>query len=1130
MRKILEKRVLPVLAVVCLLVTMVAIAMNFASASDSRLDNWNGYITTTLNITGSANVDATTGYHLTLSETELYVGDSIKTNGGWLNYAINFDRSGTPATAKISGTQNWYCDDVWQFNSQLYYAKINGTSNNDAKKFEKAGTWVCKANMEGGGEVILISFVVNPLDEEPSRPATSTPTSTPSTGTSSDGTSSGGTSSTPGASVDHGTQNPAVDYSPRTIIMTPKGGNLDEYAYNSADPSNTVDFSTGTVMIGGVEYASFFVGDSIKNNGQYWTDVNFTTSSSGTTKIYNAYLKKEGSDYSKHMQVGYGHTDGSSNNPITFTEAGEYYIVSGDHGDKEIARFHVFWPTQNIIDQLVEQSQDGGTFYYQKQQVNLVVNDTTGRFCDYVGTNVQEIHVSDSLYIDTVWTNYLFEYRTGGKSYNGTVESIYLYGVKGEVADYNEYIPDNRGENDQFVDVGPGFGQNIDVSSESQVGKKLYTLQYTGTYAIYGNMKTGDKTTSVYLGTFVVTATPTTSKPNDKFTNSEGKYDDINNHIYAYQPREIKYYVDNPSSFMGEYLSFSEDCNNVFYVTDKLVNGGYWDNYKFDYTDVYGKVHTGKIYNVKYILVTENGNKEMGWAQAGYGHSSGYGGEPFELTEPGLWMLIGQQIEDDTNGRINNIVMATFTVFPLDSDDPRGTGDQFTEVSKALKWSGTFNKNDFRSANPSDANDAGISYIDANGYLYVQHDPAAQTQTYASMKTVAPVRLGTLFNVTATYAKNVEIGSMPEDKFNIKIGTDIGNTLEFVVEFDNNLGIYVGKLYYQGTLLGTVEYTDDYKTAVGTYNIENRFGKITVSKDDKAITFTSEASGKAVTSFDISKDYYFNITNLVIGVGGQGSYIPYLYIKPIDPTVINLDKTISIDKFNKADFTGNTGSINSEGSLVAYGRDVPTITTAAPYNLGTSFSVSTGLWRTNGFSNYYGEKYGLTVGDIALKVGNDKAGESKCVAELYYRDVLLGTLDRGSAGGYSISGKWTIIFNNGVISVTCNESKDGTLTKCKFISAATGEEVSAFQVDDYDFESTHISITAAGNYGPDGSCSAGTLTMTPGANGAAVSTGSAGGSSGSAQTGDASNSIFIILAVLVAAGTLLVTARKVRLV
>lgn len=1126
MRKILEKRVLPVLAALCLLVTMVAVAMSFASAANTRLDNWTGYIKLVVKVgNGATNANPNEkGEYFGLSATELYVGDKMNTDGNWFNYAINYTNDdGQPTSSKVTQNSHWYVDGNWKFQSQLSYGHLNGYGNEDIT-LDTAGLWECYGRTEAGDRILLVSFTVNPLAEEPSsNPPTSTPTtSTPTTST--DGTTSGDTSSTPAGGVDHGAENPALEFSPRNIIMTPKGGNLDEYAYNPADPSNTVDFSNDTVMIDGVKYAAFFVGDSIQCNGQYWTDVNFTTSLSGTTKIKNARLKKEGSDYSKSMQVGYGHTDGTSNNPITFTEAGEYYIVSDDHGGMEIARFNVFWPTQDIIDQLIQQSQDGGTFYYQKQKVNLVVNDTTGTFCDYVGTDVMEIHVSDSIYIETLWTNYIFEYRKGGKTYQGTVEDIYLYGVKGEASGYNGYVPGTFGQDDKFVEPETGYGEGFDVNKSENLGKPIVTLEKTGTYAVYGNVKVGSTVTSVYLGSFVVTKTPTKFEPNSKFTNSKGKYDNINDHLYAYQPREIKYYVDTPSSYLGQYLSFSEDCNNVFYVTDKLVNGGYWNNNTFDYTDVYGKVHTGKIFNAKYILVTESGNKEMGWAQAGYGNSNAYSSDPFELTQPGLWMIIGQQIEDDTNGRINNLVMATFTVLPLESDDPRGTGDQFTAVSKALKWNGSFNKDDFRSANPDDANDAGTSYIDANGYLYVQHDPATQSETSATIRTIAPLRLGTLFNVEATYAKNVEVGSTTDDKFSVKIGGDISNSLEFVVEYNNTLGIYQGKLYYQGNVLGVVDFTEDYNSAIGTYNIENKFGKITVYKNDKALAFVSKSSGKEVTTFDISKDYYFNVAYVTIGVSGQGSYIPYLFVKPIDPTVINLDKTISFEKFDTDNFKGSTGNLK-EGNLHASGRDTPTITTTAPYNLGNSFSVATGFWRTNGFTNYYGEKYAMAIGDIILKVGNDKAGDSKCVAELYYKDVLLGTVDRGNAGGYSISGKWTVSFENGIISVTCNEAKDGTLTQCKFVSAATGEEVTAFQVDDWNFESTHISLTAAGNYGPDGSCSVSTLVMSPGSGG--VSGVSTGGSSGSASTGDASTSLFIILAVIVAAGTVLVTVRKV---
>lgn len=1164
MRKILEKRVLPVLAALCLLVTMVAVAMSFASAATPGKIEDGVYTPKTINFK-IGSFELANGEAISYDTTLFFTGDTLKNDQGgwWKDYNGRWTYNGT---------------DVQYTSGNIYWLNIkNTTTNSNARvavgRGELGNVTLAAGNYEiicelentiqngtnvGTRTLVISRFTVTDADpinfpaEKPviesytNKSITVTPVEgheysidgttwqssnvfanlTPNTkytvyqrvaatGEKPAGVKSEGVSITL-PRINHGTEDPSANYSSRTIKISTVGGNTENYITTDAKPSNLVNFETSTVKIDGQEFASIFVGDKLQNT-HWWRDYKFDSPTGTGVQINDVYLKSEGVDHK--MQVGYGHGD------YEFTKPGEYRIVTNIGGTEyELARFQVFWPTQDIIDQLVQQSQDGGTFYYQKQKVNLVVNDTTGKFCDYVGTDVMEIHVSDSIYIETLWTNYLFEYRKGDKTYQGTVEDIYIYGVKGAASGYNGYVPSSFGQDDMYVEVETGYGEGFDVNKPENLEKPIVTLEKTGTYAVYGNVKTGSTVTSVYLGTFVVTATPTENKLNEKFTNSKGKYDNIDDHLYAYQPREIKYYVDTPSSYLGQYLSFSEDCNNVFYVTDKLVNGGYWSNNTFDYTDVYGKVHTGKIFNAKYILVTESGNKEMGWAQAGYGNSNAYSSEPFELTEPGLWMIIGQQIEDDTNGRINNIVMATFTVLPLESDDPRGTGDQFTAVSKALRWNGSFNKDDFRNANPDDANDAGTSYIDANGYLYVQHDPATQTKTSATIRTIAPLRLGTLFNVAATYAKNVEVGSTTDDKFSVKIGGNISNSLEFVVEYNNGLGIYQGKLSYQGAVIGEIDFTDDYNSAIGTYNIENKFGKITVYRNDKALAFVSTATGKEVTTFDISKDYYFNVANVTIGVSGQGSYIPYLNIKPVDPTVINLDKTISFEKFDTENFKGNTGSIR-DGALHATGRDMPTITTTAPYNLGNSFSVATGFWRTNGFTNYYGEKYAMAIGDITLKVGNDKNGESKCVAELYYQDVLLGTVDRGNAGGYSISGKWTVSFENGIISVTCNESKDGTLTQCKFVSAATGEEVTAFQVDDWDFESTHISLTAAGNYGPDGSCSVSTLVMSPGSGG--VSGVSTGGSSGSASTGDASTSLFIILAVLVAAGTVLVTVRKV---
>ena len=76
MRKFLEKRVLPVIAAICLLVTMVSVAMSFASATDYTGKD----VVLQINVGDKANVKEN-GYHLTLNTDTVYKGDRIKNNG-----------------------------------------------------------------------------------------------------------------------------------------------------------------------------------------------------------------------------------------------------------------------------------------------------------------------------------------------------------------------------------------------------------------------------------------------------------------------------------------------------------------------------------------------------------------------------------------------------------------------------------------------------------------------------------------------------------------------------------------------------------------------------------------------------------------------------------------------------------------------------------------------------------------------------------------------------------------------------------------------------------------------------------------------------------------------------------------
>ena len=158
----MTKKVLALALSLMMIVSMFSIVPMSASAAPTRADAWNGFITTTLNVSGANPIDVDN--YFTLSETDLYVGDSIKTNGNWLDYALNYtNEAGETVSSDVSGMPAWYCDSTYMFNSQLQYGKINGAASNDAVAFTKAGTWRLYANLNDGKTVTLVTFEVKEL-------------------------------------------------------------------------------------------------------------------------------------------------------------------------------------------------------------------------------------------------------------------------------------------------------------------------------------------------------------------------------------------------------------------------------------------------------------------------------------------------------------------------------------------------------------------------------------------------------------------------------------------------------------------------------------------------------------------------------------------------------------------------------------------------------------------------------------------------------------------------------------------------------------------------------------------------------------------------------------------------------
>ena len=158
----MTKKILAFALSLIMIVSMFSVIPMSVSADATRADSWNGFITTTLNVGARDPIDEEN--YFTLTETDLYVGDSIKANTTWLNYALNYtNEEGETASSEVTGMPAWYCDDTYMFSSQLQFSKINGATDNNPVKFTKAGTWRLYANLKDGKQVTLITFEVKEL-------------------------------------------------------------------------------------------------------------------------------------------------------------------------------------------------------------------------------------------------------------------------------------------------------------------------------------------------------------------------------------------------------------------------------------------------------------------------------------------------------------------------------------------------------------------------------------------------------------------------------------------------------------------------------------------------------------------------------------------------------------------------------------------------------------------------------------------------------------------------------------------------------------------------------------------------------------------------------------------------------
>ena len=457
MKRILEKRVLPVLAAVCLLVTMVAVATSFASAADPGTYDGDNYVPKTIGYRiGSFELNS--GEVLSYDSDLFFTGDSLKNNQG--NWWKDYD-----------GKWSYTGEDVTYVSGNVYWLRFNNSTTNEEKRVAvgrgdygnlvlTAGEWEVSVELERATDADGINYGKKILLVDTFTVVDPSPELIPSSETSSD-TPSGSTSDTSSDSIDFGHEDTTVEYKCRTIKMFTKGGIIDDYKTSTSAPSNLVEFDTYCVNIGGVSYAAFCVGDSLKNIC-WWRDYNFTSGSS-TGKITNAYLKTTGLDM--QMQVGYGHTTGGSDSAYVFEKPGEYRLVTGDlGGEKEIAKFYVFWPTQDIADQIfvasgaIDHGQEDPSVKYTPRTINMsaiggdleayktdktkpsnLVNFDT----DYItvdGAEFAAFCVGDEIVNTNAWRNFYFQFESDGVLQPCTVDTVYLY-----CDDPSYYAPMNVG-------------------------------------------------------------------------------------------------------------------------------------------------------------------------------------------------------------------------------------------------------------------------------------------------------------------------------------------------------------------------------------------------------------------------------------------------------------------------------------------------------------------------------------------------------------------------------------------------------------------------------------------------------------------------------------------------------------
>lgn len=623
------KKVLALALSMLMIASMFVIAPMSASAETSRLDNWQGNITTVLNIKGGGDSTRSDvqedGYYLTVSDSDLYVGDKIVANGQWLNYSLNYiNDDGETVSGTPNGNGQWFCNGNWKFDSQLAYGKISSNTN-DARTFDTAGTWTLYVPLDTGVSVVLIEFEVKRI---------------------------------PRINNWQGAENVTLSFS-------------------------SWDKSTGDYLK--VNSDEIYTGDKLSYSGA-WLNQNFTYENADgetvTGKLANGYVNWycNGAQV-LNSQLYYGHINGTSDAPATLSAAGTWtaYGTMSDGTVVTLAEFVVNQKPRAIT------NLDGTVFY--DGAIDVKVYQANG-----IPFSTEELYVGDKLVNGSSWwTNTGISVEIDGEAYTGRITWLTFTDPNGNIA--TGYQVWNGGSIDYVLKTAgtytlSGKVENLKDAKGNDCGSKepvilrtftvkecphnyeLTTVAPTCTskgYDLYTCAYCGDSYKENYVDALgqhkLSCANGVVTCANCDYTKE-----------YTGEAVSFGYKVSDPTG-AGSYTTLEP----AYFVGDTISNATqWWKNFTFTYGETSGTVYNAWIvkgdleyfneYRAKRLADASYKDPNITYVQVGYNNVTSY-----TFDEAGTYTLVAALQYDETSTFLTNII--PFALAEMEVFDVSASGD-----------------------------------------------------------------------------------------------------------------------------------------------------------------------------------------------------------------------------------------------------------------------------------------------------------------------------------------------------------------------------------------------------------------------------------------------------------------------